>query len=198
SPWWVDVPDYQQDLGKARALLAEAGYPNGLQSVLLTQKDERWRTPAEIIASQLKRAGIDLRLSIHDVAEHTRLMLRTHEFFVTFFGHSFREDPDDGYYLFLHSQSSANASGYADPEYDRLVEEARRRTALEERKAVYKKVVQKLRADVPFISAVSNRLPYAWRDFVKCDCAPGEENCWGFGGWFIYAQGGAKRVWLDK
>lgn len=198
SPWYVNVSDYRRDLAKARALLAEAGYPEGFKSSILTRRDRRRVRASEIVQNQVKRIGIDLTVKIVEDPEFVRITTRTHEFTMAYEIFSYRDDPDDGYYLFFHSKSPANFSGYADAEFDRLVEEGRRLTRQEERREAYKKVVQKMHDDVPMIWDYAGRLGYAWRDYVKCNCAPGETNCWGFGGWFNTANGGAKRVWLDK
>ena len=198
EPWSVDVSDYAQNLEKARALLAEAGYPKGFKALLPLRSDDPRKRGSEVTAAQLKKIGIELELKLLADAEYYRTVNRMREFTITYEALPYRDDPDDGYYLYLHSKSPSNPTGYANPEFDRLLEEARGLTGREERKKVYKKVVEKIHEDVPWIWTHSNNLPYAWRDYLKCDCAPGEENCFGFGGWFASANGGFKRVWLDK
>jgi peptide/nickel transport system substrate-binding protein len=59
-----DVPKYPYDLKKAKALLAEAGFPNGLKlSVIITKNDALLR-PMEAIQAEVRQAGIDLDLNV--------------------------------------------------------------------------------------------------------------------------------------
>jgi peptide/nickel transport system substrate-binding protein len=59
-----DLPRYEYDINKAKALLAEAGYPNGLDvtlNVYDTQKLE-----SDVITEQLKQAGIRITQEVLD------------------------------------------------------------------------------------------------------------------------------------
>ncbi|MGK4422564.1 ABC transporter substrate-binding protein, partial [Klebsiella pneumoniae] len=53
---------YPHDIAKARALLKEAGYPNGLEVSLQSPPFPYARRSAEIIAQQLAEAGINVKL----------------------------------------------------------------------------------------------------------------------------------------
>ncbi|MFQ5795407.1 MAG: ABC transporter substrate-binding protein [Candidatus Bipolaricaulia bacterium] len=66
NPFYIDLTDrYEYDPEKAKALLAEAGYPNGFKATLkLPQPFEYAIRSGEIIADQLARVGIDLNLQI--------------------------------------------------------------------------------------------------------------------------------------
>lgn len=62
--WSDDLPQYQYDLEKAEALLAEAGYEDGGFSLLLTYLagDEAEKNAAELYKSELAKLGIELEL----------------------------------------------------------------------------------------------------------------------------------------
>jgi peptide/nickel transport system substrate-binding protein len=57
-----DLNLYTYDTTKARALLAEAGYPDGFEMNIITS--EPWKLEAQIITSMLGRIGLKARLEI--------------------------------------------------------------------------------------------------------------------------------------
>jgi peptide/nickel transport system substrate-binding protein len=54
--------NYEKDLTKARSLLSEAGYPNGLSFTMYARAPEQ--RIAELLQGQLKQAGIDMKIVI--------------------------------------------------------------------------------------------------------------------------------------
>jgi peptide/nickel transport system substrate-binding protein len=75
KPWYSPVPDgyayvttdlprYDKDVAKAKALLADAGYPNGLD-VTMNVYDVQ-KLASEVLAEQLKQVGIRVTLEVLD------------------------------------------------------------------------------------------------------------------------------------
>jgi peptide/nickel transport system substrate-binding protein len=62
------VPTYEFSPEKAKKLLAEAGYPKGLDLSMVITEMSDYRRPMEQIQEQLRRAGINLKM---DVITHT-------------------------------------------------------------------------------------------------------------------------------
>ncbi len=56
----------KQDLAKARALLAEAGYANGLELTIDVLNKTTYVTAAQVIQASLAQAGIKLIVNVHD------------------------------------------------------------------------------------------------------------------------------------
>ncbi len=63
-----DVPRYPHDIAKAKALLKDAGYPDGITLNVIITKVASLRVPMEILQAQLRKAGIILDL---EVVEHS-------------------------------------------------------------------------------------------------------------------------------
>jgi peptide/nickel transport system substrate-binding protein len=65
---------YEHDLNKAKKLLAEAGYPNGFSLDVFTSESESYSRAYEVIQAQLKKIGVNLKISVVDHATfHTRI-----------------------------------------------------------------------------------------------------------------------------
>ncbi len=63
-----DLPKYEFDLDKAKALMKEAGHENGFKLNAIITKRSALLRPMQVIQAQLKKIGIDLEL---DVVEHS-------------------------------------------------------------------------------------------------------------------------------
>ncbi len=65
---------YPHDLNTAKKLLAEAGYPNGFSLDVFTSESESYSRAYEVMQAQMKKIGIDLKISVVDHATfHTRI-----------------------------------------------------------------------------------------------------------------------------
>ena len=56
--------DYKEDLKKAKALISEAGYPNGFHLDLVGSEKRIYRNFYRILQEQLARIGIDCTVEI--------------------------------------------------------------------------------------------------------------------------------------
>ena len=59
-----DVPQYPHDPAKAKALLAEAGFANGLTLSVIITKNEALFRPMQLVQEQLRRVGITVDLNV--------------------------------------------------------------------------------------------------------------------------------------
>ena len=192
SRMYVPIKDREADLAKAKQLLAEAGYPNGFKTEFLTFSDTTYVDGCNAAVGQFKKMGIEATIKVIDRAPFFESM-RKGEYAIGFRGDSERLDPDDAYYLWLHSGEIGknNWARYQNKELDGLLERGRTTWKWEDRIPIYKKVVEIIKEDLPLLYLTKSIIPVAYRDYVK-----------GFGAgmatWFGYHGGGMVKVWLDK
>ena len=56
--------NYQQDIDRAKELLAEAGYPDGFEMDLITSEQEAYRMAYEVLQEELRQVGITVNLEV--------------------------------------------------------------------------------------------------------------------------------------
>ena len=192
SRFYIPVQDREVNHAKAKQLLAEAGYPNGFKTVIHCSTESVMVDGANAVAGQLKNVGIEATIASRDWVPLT-VSLRKGEYNIAYQGDSERLDPDDGYYMRFHSSEIGqnNWSRYSNKEMDRLLEQGRALWKWEDRKPIYKKVVELNMEDLAILYTAKSIIPIAYRDYVK-----GHEA--GMSTWFCYHQGGMRQVWMDK
>ena len=96
TKWFVsEVPDRKQDAGKAKALLAEAGYPEGLKVTVAGRVGHE--KILQVIQSQARKAGIEMTILIRDNPSHLAAMTNA-DFEISMSGGTTGPDPDLAYY----------------------------------------------------------------------------------------------------
>ena len=117
----------RKDLGRARALLAEAGVPEGFEAVLTTERLLEMPDYAVVVQNACAAIGIRLRLKVEDTASYYGTARSgssdwlDSEMGLTDYGH--RGVPDVMLAAPLLSGGAWNAARFADPAYDALVAE---------------------------------------------------------------------------
>lgn len=139
APGYVDLTGlYPHDIARARQLLAEAGYPDGIDLTLRLPPRPYARRGGEVLAAQLAEAGIRVRIENLEWAQWLDQVFKRHQFDLTIVEHVEPMDYDiyarDDYYFGY--QSEAFESGLArlntapdEPTRLRLLGELQRRIA---------------------------------------------------------------------
>ena len=116
NAYYVDLTQtYPHDVDKAKALLAEAGYPGGFNATLKLPPVAYARLSGQIIASQFAEVGIKLELVNVEFAQWLEDVYTNHDFDLTIISHV--EPFDIGNY--------ANPDyyfGYDNPQFQALIE----------------------------------------------------------------------------
>lgn len=175
--WAYDpkVTMYAHDPAKANQLLDAAGLPKGAggsRFKLVFPHEPAMTKMAEVLADQLKQAGIEL-----DTQQMERnawidrvYMKRDFDFSYTSFENG--PDPDIGVKrMFVSSNIGpvpfSNEAAYRNPQVDQLFSQAAQVLDRDQRAKVYSQMLQIVTTDVPYIYLVETSSTYAFRNEFK-------------------------------
>ena len=154
---YYDVEKFTQDVAKAKALLAEAGYPNGFKAKIWVNDNPVRRDTAVILQDQLKQIGIDLTIETVEWGAFLDGTARgDHEMYLLGWG-TVTRDPDYGMFELVSSSTMGavgNRSFYSNPEVDKLLEAGKTELDPEKRKDIYKQIQEIIRRDIPMYMIV--------------------------------------------
>ena len=143
-------PIHGRDIDKAKALLKEAGVSLPVSVDYMVPKGTEYEAVAQVIQSMAAEAGFDIKIRAVEFAT-TFKQAQAGEFQVFQINWSGRIDPDGNSYIFMRSKAPQNDGGYSNPEADKLMEEGRATSNVDERKAIYQKLTKLLLDDLPII-----------------------------------------------
>jgi peptide/nickel transport system substrate-binding protein len=148
---------YNYDPAKAKQLLAEAGYPNGFDTELVTYVLPQW---AGAMQGYLKAVGINAKLSMLQVAA---VVQRSQA------GQNPMEAGDWGSYsvndvsAILPNYFNFNPSDYArDPELQKLVQEGSATVNPDERRAAYSAAIKRITEKAYFLPMYTYSVTYGF------------------------------------
>jgi peptide/nickel transport system substrate-binding protein/oligopeptide transport system substrate-binding protein len=147
---------YPYDPAKARALLAEAGYPDGFDVVYSTTPDEIAEKVAQSLQSDLADVGIRVRIQLLTFPAYlTAAGRRDLQFAYTAWIMDF-PDPWNFMELKFHSRAisevnASNESGFDNEEFDALLDAARGEPDHEKRMAMYRRAEHILYDECPWV-----------------------------------------------
>ncbi|HEY0832290.1 MAG TPA: ABC transporter substrate-binding protein [Azospirillum sp.] len=162
---WVSPtnPYYQQafpvpkrDVAKAKELLRQAGVTTPVPVDLMVPQNPESRQLAEVIQAMAAEAGFAMTIRVVEFATALKEAEegRYQAFLLNWSG---RPDPDGNIYAFARSKAPQNYGGYSNADVDAWLDEARTRSDLAERKALYARVAERHLADKPFLYLLHRR-----------------------------------------
>lgn len=145
----TEFATYTQDVERARALLAEAGYPDGFTARITVSPQYAFDVAnAQVLQNQLKAVGITLEIQQVEWGQLIDTLVNTRDFDLINVINTHQPDPDGYTYGNYHHSSPLNPSGLADPALDELLERGRATADPAERKAIYDQVQHKLHEEL--------------------------------------------------
>jgi peptide/nickel transport system substrate-binding protein len=159
-----DVPVFDYDPEKARALLDEAGYPDPdgdgpatrMHLTLKTSTGEFFRLQATVIQQQLQAVGVDLEIRTYEFATlYADVLSGNFQMYSLQWVGGAVVDPDILRRVFHSNQvppAGFNRGHFSDPQVDHALDEASRSTDETERRRLFGEAQRLIAEQVPYIS----------------------------------------------
>lgn len=154
---------FKLDQAKAKALLAEAGYPNGFKARLLATSQYAFhQQTAVVVKAELAKIGIDLELDLPDWAARGQKNLKGDYDMLVVGTAGDITDPDfvSDYYESGPVRLN-NSPGFADAKVDELLKAGRSELSDAKRKAIYGELQQRVLDQSPLVFLMWREQSYA-------------------------------------
>jgi peptide/nickel transport system substrate-binding protein len=143
SPYFQQkLPVPGRDIAKAKKLLADAGVATPVAVDFMVPNNPENRQAAEVLQAMAAEAGFDLKIRVTEFATSIK-EAEEGRFQAWLIGWSGRIDPDGNSYIFFKCKAPQNNGNYCDKDVDQWLDDARKTSRFEERKAIYGKVAEK-------------------------------------------------------
>ncbi|MDP3387617.1 MAG: ABC transporter substrate-binding protein [Eubacteriales bacterium] len=143
--WPEDFKFWEYDVEKAKALLAEAGYPDGFTITLKTTESPTYSKPTEVIQDQLKQIGITANIEKLERGAFWDSLLTKRDYGMGMAAWSVVYPDADHIYATFHSDmitTGLNYMNYNNKDLDALLDEGRTSTDPERRKVIYREICE--------------------------------------------------------
>lgn len=154
------VKDYPYDPAKAKALLAEAGYPNGFTTDIWAMPVQRPYNPnarrmAEIIQADWAKVGVKAKIVTYEWGEYLKRSKAGEHQTVLLGWTGDNGDPDNFMYVLLGcaaANNGANRARWCYKPFNDLLIQAKRTTDIAKRTELYKKAQVVFKEQAPWIT----------------------------------------------
>jgi dipeptide transport system substrate-binding protein len=166
--------DYDYSIDKAKALLKEAGFPNGFEIELATLPVSRPYNPngkkmGELMQSDLAKVGIKAKLVSYDWPTYLAKAKKGDTELLQMGWTGDNGDPDNFLFTLLSCaavEGGSNYSKWCDPEFDKIVTEAKTTSDLKKRTALYEKSQAVFKKKAPWVTIAHSKTFRALRKNV--------------------------------
>ncbi|HWH81831.1 MAG TPA: ABC transporter substrate-binding protein [Burkholderiaceae bacterium] len=154
------VADYAYDPAKAKALLAQAGYPNGTEVELWYLPVTRPYNPdgkrmAELIQSDWEKVGVKAKLITYEWGEYRKRSKTGEQHSIMFGWSGDNGDPDNFFNVLLGCagvKGGGNLARWCNKDFEELVQKAKLVTKQADRAALYEKAQVIAKEEAPWIT----------------------------------------------
>ncbi len=167
SPWYnTELPLEPANIDKAKALLTEAGYPDGIALEVQVPNSTEPLAVMQVVQAMAAQAGIDISLTSKEFA--TLLSDQSAgDYYASQIGWSGRVDPDGNNHPFVTTDGGINDSKFSDPKMDALLNAARVAPSIGERKALYDEATALMLDELPRVFLYHVNWLWAYNKNIK-------------------------------
>jgi peptide/nickel transport system substrate-binding protein len=149
-----NLPTYPYDPAKAKALLAQAGYPKGFSVTFKTSTDVEANSRAEVIQQMLKQVGINMQIQSNETSTFLA-DIQKGNFQMYSLARNGIQDPDF-YFIIFYSKNippeGQNRGYYNNPRVDQLITQGRSTFDRAKRRPIYAEIQKIVQEDLPYVS----------------------------------------------
>src|SRR6476646_1632756 len=144
-----NVPVPKRDVARAKALLAEAGVPNPVVTLMTPTTADAQRI-AQVVQAMVKEAGFDVKIQSTEFATSLDLADKG-QFDAYVLAWSGRADPDGNIFSFDGCKQPLNYAGYCKPEVDDILNRSRTTRDVAERTKLFGELAAIVLKDRPIV-----------------------------------------------
>ena len=173
----IEDNPYKLDVAKAKALLAEAGYPNGFAVNMVTYNSSPMADIAQSVQQTMAMAGIKIDIvSVEQRQALTRMRARNYELIAIRWGPDYLDPHTNAHTFAYNIDNSDNAkekpvawrASWAVPDaINKAQDAAAQERDTGKREAMYKDLQKRLLQDSPYVMMFQNVFRVAQRSYVK-------------------------------
>jgi len=159
-PEYAALPPIKQDLTAAKRLLTEAGYPNGFETEIYCKPDPDWEPiGVQVMVQMWKKIGVTVKINLLPAAQYWDVWTKVPFGFTTW-----THRPLGTMTLSLAYRTGVpwNESGYANPDFDKLLDQAEGTLDVEKRRAIMAKLEHIMQEDGPIVQPVWRKVTAAY------------------------------------
>ena len=156
----IDCPE--RDVEKAKELLAEAGYPDGIKLNHKTGNNEIATNVAQVLQQSVAEAGIELDIILMEPAAYSEEVWRGKDYETSQAWYTREPDPDGLVQSVWRKGGGNNMMLYYNPEVEELFDQGKAILDPDQRKEIYKKIQEiVVLQDVPMVKVQAMPRYYA-------------------------------------
>src|SRR5262249_7167527 len=178
SGFWasLDETPYSFDPAKAKALLAEAGYPNGLEFTLDAPNTSPYTSVAQSVQATMAQGGVKVNIIPGEQkAVITKYRARQHQMLLIYWGPDYMDPHTNADSFARNTDNSDNPktkplawrNSWYIPEISKMTDAAVRERNPDKREQMYKELQKKVMEEGPFIIMFQETRQLALRSNVK-------------------------------
>ncbi len=161
-----DFAIYDTNIEKAKELLAEAGYPNGIEFSITCSAQYSFDKIAQVIQAQLAEAGIKVNIDLVEWGIFIDKWKKVDfDSFVSLNGGAV--EPDKQFYRTFYSTGSTNKFNFSNEKADELLDAGRETVEYEKRKEIYDEFQNLIVDESPVIFLYCSNNIYAGQKSVE-------------------------------